>query len=385
MSIEERHAVVVGGGIAGLAAAAALRCAGWGVTVLERAQTFTETDAGLAVTRNGLAALDALGCGDAVRAAGREVDTASARDQDGRWLLRTPAGAASTVLGVHRQRLHAVLRDAAAGADLVSGATVAVVDPGTPGGAPARVHWHGADGPRERAADLVVGADGLRSTVRPQLFPGSRPAYAGLTCWRAVIDDATSADDRFAPVWGPGAEFGALRTGAAETSWYLCVQAPPGATVPDELAAARRFVAGWSPDVRRWVDATRPERLVRHDVFHLAPPLPSYVRGRAVLIGDAAHALVPTTGQGANTALEDGVSLGPLLRGPDLAAGLRTFDADRRPRTQAIARRSLLTQRFGADLTGRGARAVRDAVLRLLPSGAVARAGSRALDWTPPR
>ena len=129
--------------------------------------------------------------------------------------------------------------------------------------------------------------------------------------------------------------------------------------------------------------ATEPDRVVRHDVFHLAPPLPSYVHGRVALAGDAAHALVPTMGQGANTALEDGVSLGPLLRA-GLADGLRAYDAARRPRTQGIARRSLAAQRMGADLVGRWPRAVRDAVLRLTPSGPVARAGARDLAWTPP-
>jgi 2-polyprenyl-6-methoxyphenol hydroxylase-like FAD-dependent oxidoreductase len=102
-----------------------------------------------------------------------------------------------------------------------------------------------------------------------------------------------------------------------------------------------------------------------------------------VLIGDAAHALVPTMGQGANTALEDAVSLGPLL-GTDLAAGLAAFDRHRRPRTRAIARRSRLTGRFGAGVQGRYARALRDTALRALPAAAITAAGTRMLMWRPP-
>lgn len=378
-------AIVVGGGIAGLSAAISLMRAEWTVTVLERAPQFGEIGAGLSLTGNGLAALDAIGLADATRAVGTPITVVGTRNDRGRWLMRMPADPSTSALGVHRARLHSVLLDAAAAAtDLVAGAGVLDVEPGTPGAARARVRWHDGTDVQEREADLVVAADGLRSVVRAQLFPHSGATYTGKTCWRAVVDDAAVADDRFAVFWGPGAEFGALRTGPSETYWYGYLQHAQDASYPDELAAAQAHFGTWAPEVARVVAATRPERLVRHDVFHLAPPLPSYVHGRVVLIGDAAHALVPTMGQGANTALEDGVSVGLLVRGVDLGAELRAFDRDRRPRTQAIARRSLATQRMGADLRGGWARGVRDRLMRLVPARAALRAGTRILHWQPP-
>lgn len=118
-------ATVVGGGIAGLTAAASLLRAGWQVTVLERAAEFGEVGAGLAITRNGMAALDAIGVGDAIRAIGHQTFGAGTQDNHGRWLLQIPDArddphSMNRVWGVHRQRLHAALLAATEGAELVT-------------------------------------------------------------------------------------------------------------------------------------------------------------------------------------------------------------------------------------------------------------------------
>ncbi|MGY1856771.1 FAD-dependent monooxygenase [Modestobacter sp. SYSU DS0290] len=386
-------AVVVGGGVAGLAAAASLTGAGWQVRVLERATTFEEVGAGLAVTRNGMAALDALGVGDRVRAAGHRTAAAGTRDQHGRWLLRVPgtAGAANTAWGVHRQRLHAALLDAAVPADLVPGARVVAVQPGDPDGASAAVTW--VDGRHEHSAtaDLVVAADGLRSVVRGALFPGRRAAlrYSGRTCWRAVVDDDSTPDQGFAAHWGPGAEFGAVRISPTEVYWYGYVRHPERSPFADELAAAVDRFSGWSPDVRAVIARTTPGQLLRHDVHSLPRGLPAYVRGRTVLIGDAAHAMLPTMGQGANTSLEDGVCVGRLIgepvgAGTPLRAALASFDQARRPRCRQVARRSAQTARFGAHVPGGPPQTLRNAALRLVPAGAAVAAGAAVLRWEPP-
>lgn len=391
-----RTATVVGGGIAGFAAAASMLQAGWRVLLLERAAGFGEVGAGLAVTRNGMAALDALGLGEQVRAVGHPTSAAGTRDLHGRWLLRLPGdpdapGAMNRAWGVHRQRLHAVLRSAAAGADLVTGARVVSVRSGDPAGGPASVTWVDGTGEHTATAELTVAADGMRSAVRGELFGARAPAlrYSGRTCWRAVVDHDGTSGAGFAAYWGPGTEFGAVPVSATQVYWYGYFPHPAGRRSDDELGAAVERFSGWAPEVRATVAATRPGQLLRHDVHHLPGGLPTYVCGRTVVIGDAAHAMLPTMGQGANTSIEDGLCVGRLVAGPvdagvPLAAALAAYDRARRPRCRQIARRSRQTARFGAHVPGGPPQALRNAVLRAVPAGPVEAAGTAVLRWEAP-
>jgi 2-polyprenyl-6-methoxyphenol hydroxylase-like FAD-dependent oxidoreductase len=392
---ERRTAIVVGGGIAGFASAVSLARAGWAVTVLERAAAFGEVGAGLAITRNGMAALDALGVGEAVRAVGRQTVSAGIQDPAGRWLVRMPdtarVRATTTIWGVHRRRLHAALWQAAEDADrveLVTGAEVTDLQPGHPGGTAATVSWRGAAGTGTRQAGLVVAADGVRSVVRERLFPEVQARYSGSTSWRAVVAD-TDSDGRLVQVWGPRAEFGAVRISEQEIYWYGYFQHAQGAVFEDEAAAAGQRFAGYPSWSRALVAATTEDRLMRHDVHHLPDALANYTRGRVVMVGDAAHAMLPTSGQGASSALEDGVCVGRLIGAPvagggDLATALATFDQARRPRCQQLARLSAVVASFGADLGGGWRQPVRNALLRLTPGAVLGRAGGSIVGWTAP-
>jgi len=391
-----RTATVVGGGLAGLTAATALAQAGWRVLVLERAAGFGEVGAGLAITSNGMAALDALGIGAQVRAAGHETFAAGMRDRHGRWLLQIPAPSGGSpglnrAWGVHRQRLHAALLTAAAECDLVTGARVTGVQPGDPDGAQASVTWSDGAGEHTHPSDLVVAADGVRSSVRGAVLAREAPAlrYSGWTCWRAVVDGDDADAGGFTAHWGPSTEFGAVRISDTQVYWYGYVRHPAEQPLADELGAAVQRFSDWAPEVRATVAATRAAQLLRHDVHHLPGGLPTYVRGRTVLIGDAAHAMLPTMGQGANTSLEDGVCVGLLIARPvDAGTPLRTvlagFDRARRPRCRQIARRSLQTARFGAHLPGGPLQVLRDRALRAVPAGPAVAAGTAVLRWRPP-
>jgi 2-polyprenyl-6-methoxyphenol hydroxylase-like FAD-dependent oxidoreductase len=396
MPAERTTAVVVGGGIAGLAAAIALSQADWQVTVLERAPEFGEVGAGLAISGNGMAALAALKLDDAVRAAGCQTSTAGYQDRSGRWLMRLPdtrhdPAAITTIWGVHRQQLHAVLRSAAQAAhsvNLVTDAQVKAVRPGAPAGERALVTW-GNETTETAEADLVVAADGVRSAVRAQLFPAVRPRYSGCTSWRGVVSHATTAASRLVQALGPGTEFGALPISGSQTYWYGYFRNPEGAVFHDESAAARDRFTAWAPWIRDLVAATPASRLTRHDVYHLPAGPSAYVTGRVVLTGDAAHAPLPTTGQGAATALEDAVCVGrmiaaPVRAGGDLATALTAYDQARRPRCQRIVRMGVMIERFGADVGPGWPQTIRNAVLRLTPAGPLTRFGAPIVRWTPP-
>lgn len=396
MGADELTATVVGGGIAGLASAVALAQAGWRVTVLERAAAFGEVGAGLATTGNGMTALAALGLGQAIGEVAYQTGTAGLQDQAGRWIMRMPdtrsdPAAVTTIWGLQRQRLHGVLRaaaEAADGVELVTGAEVLVVTPGAPGGEQATVTWRTDNTGHKAKMALVVAADGVRSAIRARLFPAAAARYSGSTSWRAIIPD-TDSEDRLVQAWGPGTEFGSLRVSADEIYWYGYFRNPEGAVFADEPAAARERFARWAPWVRAMVDATPADRLMRHDVYHLPGGLPGYAHGRVVLVGDAAHAMLPTAGQGAATALEDGVCVGRLIAAPvgaggDLTAALAAFDGARRPRCRRIARTAIMTARFGCDLGGGWRQPVRNAIFRRLPAGQLVKAGQSIVRWTAP-
>ncbi|GAA1738603.1 FAD-dependent monooxygenase [Isoptericola hypogeus] len=396
-------AVVVGGGIAGLASAISLASAGWRTTTLERARELGEVGAGVALTPNAVAALGALGLdGDDVAGLGPQTWATGTWEWNGRPILRLPddpgVRAATTLRGVHRGRLHAALLERARdlGVEVVTSARVTSVDPGAPGGAPAVVRHTvrgtggGGAGEDERAADLVVGADGVRSAVRAALFPGARTAYSGYSSWRAVLPVA-AADPGLLQFWGPHAEFGIMPVGEAATYWYGYVRMPEGTVLGGadaELAAARERFAGWAPPVLRVLAATPPEAVMRHDVHHLPGGLPGYARGRVVMVGDAAHATLPTMGQGAATALEDGACVGRILAartgaGAPLAEALAAFDAARRPRCRALARASVTSGRFGSHLGPRW-QGLRNALMRRMPAAAVTRGAGAVMGWRPP-
>jgi 2-polyprenyl-6-methoxyphenol hydroxylase-like FAD-dependent oxidoreductase len=396
MGADELTATVVGGGIAGLASAVALAQAGWRVTVLERAAAFGEVGAGLATTGNGMTALAALGLSEAISRVAYQTSTAGMQDQAGRWIIRlrdtrSDPRAVTTIWGLQRQRLHGVLREAAeaaGGVELVTGAEVLSVKPGGPGGDRAVVTWRTAQAGHRAETALLVAADGVRSGVRAQLFPSAVARYSGSTSWRAIVPD-TDSGDRLVEAWGPGTEFGSLRVSPAEIYWYGYFRNPEGTVFPDELAAARERFAGWAPWVRALVDATPAERLVRHDVYHLPGGLPAYAHGRVVFVGDAAHAMLPTAGQGAATALEDGLCVGrmvaaPVAAGGDLAAALAAFDGARRPRCRQIARTAIITARLGCDVGGGWRQTVRNAIFRRLPAASLVKAGAPVVRWTAP-
>ncbi|MCX4727652.1 FAD-dependent monooxygenase [Streptomyces sp. NBC_01306] len=378
-------AVVIGGGIGGLAAAIGLRRIGWEVTVVERAPVLDDAGAGISLAANGIRALDALGVGDEVRGAARPQYTGGTRRPDGTWLARMDGAAleralGTPIVGIPRAALHRLLRAALPPESLVVGADVTSVDRSDP----ARVLVGHGDTVLE--ADLAVAADGIAGRVRAELFPGHPgPVHSGSTVLRAITEHPVDLRSDFELTWGRGAEFGHIAFTDGRAEWHAVVNSPAGVRHRDPLAEVRRRFDGWHDPIPALLDATRPDTVLHHDVGELVTPLPSYAVGRVALLGDAAHAMTPHLGQGACQALEDAVTLAAALAGATtVESALMRYDAERRPRSRSVARAARQAGRMGQQLTHPLAVSLRNAALRIAPSGTAVRMILRHADWTPP-
>src|SRR5262249_4179137 len=189
-----------------------------------------------------------------------------------------------------------------------------------------RVRAASAAGAAAHAADLVVGADGLRSPLRSRLFaslPG--PRYSGDTSWRGVTAGPGPAPGGGGGTWGRGERVGLVPMADGRVYWYATGNDAEGRTFPDEHAEVRRRFGGWHRPIAGVIDATSPAAVLHHDICWL-PPLPRFTAGRVALLGDAAHAMTPDLGQGACQAIEDAVVLAACAgRAQGLTAALASY------------------------------------------------------------
>ena len=367
------HVLIVGGGIGGLTLAVALAQRGQVAHVLERARTLEPAGAGLALQPNAMTVLAALGLAEATVAAGQEVARAAILDRNGRplgaELDMTSLGArfGAPVVAIHRARLHGVLRDAVGDAALTLGTEVVHVDSSVSG---ATVRCQ--DG-RSFDADVVVGADGLRSTVRRQLIGDDEPVYSGYTSWRGVTrSGAGPALTRMTESWGAGERFGMVDIGHGEIYWFAVADASHGASDRDVRAELLERFAGWHEPVRAVLEATEPERIIRTDISD-RNPVTRWHSGRVVLIGDAAHPMTPNLGQGACQAIEDAAVLADeLSQSTDVRQALVNYERRRVARANAVVMRA---RRLGQIAQWRHPIAVRvrNALMRFTPRAAAER------------
>ncbi|MFF5313590.1 FAD-dependent monooxygenase [Streptomyces massasporeus] len=378
-------AVVVGGGIGGLAAAIGLHRIGWDVTVLERSSMLEDAGAGISLAANGLRALDELGVGGAVRDASRGQYSGGTRTPRGGWLARMDGSAlekavGTPIMGIPRSTLHRLLREGLPAGSLAIDSEAATVEQAGPG----TVHVGYSTTALE--ADLVVAADGIGSKVRGQLFPDHPgPVHSGSTVLRAITEHAVDLRTDFELTWGRGAEFGHIAFLDGKAEWHAVLSLPAGTRFADPLTELRRRFHTWHDPIPALLDATRPEAVLHHDVSELRTPLPSYAVGRIALLGDAAHAMTPNLGQGACQALEDAVTLAAALGAEStVEAALARYDAERRPRSQAVAGAARQAGRMGQQLSHPLAVTLRNTAMRLTPSRAATRMILRHHAWVPP-
>lgn len=338
MQLSALEVLVVGGGVAGLAAAAALMQRGARrVVVLEQAPAFAEVGAGIQISPNGARVLTALGQGAGLAQVGmRSTGVVLRAGARGGEVLRLhlPQDRPGFHL-CHRADLITLLESACAGVEKRFGARVASVSPAGPRPS---VTLKGGE---VITADLLLGADGLHSVLRPVLNPAApvAPFFTGQVAWRALIPCDANAAPEAQIFMGPGRHLvsyplrgGALRNIVAveeRGSW-----AQEGWNHPDNPAHLRTAFAGFGGPVPGWLAQIKQcwlWGLFRHEVAQ------HWHSGHAALLGDAAHPTLPFMAQGANMALEDAFVLVRSLEGAeDIPSALVRYQQARRARVKRV-------------------------------------------------
>ncbi|WP_128381758.1 FAD-dependent monooxygenase [Streptomyces cavernae] len=331
------RAVVIGAGIVGLTSGLALRRAGVDVVIYEQAPEIRAAGAGLGLWANALAVFDELGIGAQVRAIGKPSEMYF-HDPAGR-LLATPEFGPEDhqFLLVHRAKLNDLLADAVGRENIRLATGFGQYQEHSD-----HVTVRLTDG-SEDDADVLVGADGVYSTVRGQLVPGS-PAqeHPGHHAWRAVIANPriTLSEDRLI-LGAHGCRGGYVRTYDGGVYWLVNQFNSPeltGSVKQQALDRAAHLDQGKRNRVLTELIAATPEEMILQNKIMLAPSLPHWVSARVVLAGDAAHAMSPHITAGATLGIEDAALLGRLLTPTsDVPAALAAYEADRIPRYAHVA------------------------------------------------
>lgn len=342
-------ALIIGAGIGGLAAAGTLRRVGVDVEIYERGGELRPAGSALSLTANARVALRTLDIDLDVERRGRVYPALQLRTATGRPIRTVPLAHLGDRVGaqnvaIHRAELHQSLLAAAGNPPVRLGAAAQRFEVA---GDRVRVEFH--DG-RTAEGDLLIGADGFHSVVRRQLAGPERPREPGYVCWLATIPlrHPVIRDGYAAHYWGRGQRFGLVQLDGDRVYWWGTLNMPP-AEARDwrgGKAEIARAYAGWAEEVTAAIAAT-PESAIISVPARDRPPLERWGDGPVTLLGDAAHPMLPSLGQGAGVAVEDAVVLAHCLReATDLPGALRRYEAARRERARWMVREAYSLSRI---------------------------------------
>jgi 2-polyprenyl-6-methoxyphenol hydroxylase-like FAD-dependent oxidoreductase len=343
-TLRRMRILVVGGGIAGLTLATALGKRGLQSELVERTARFAPVGAGITLHPNALRALASVSLDGAVMAAGAVLPSARTLDATGRIVADVPLTEAwhglRPTIAIHRHALHEILTAAAGAAYIRMGVSVTSLRQRG-----SEMHIDFTDG-TAGVYDLVVGADGVHSTVRRLAFDQVLPRYVGQSYWRAAIDapglvstwTIMVAGSRFLGVFPLG-----------NGRMYVFAQIMTDTEIADAMQGRRERIRDTFADFGSPAREAL-ERLPADDAIHFGPVhevvQDQWRCGRTLLIGDAAHAVSPVLGLGGGMAIEDAIVLAELLQNvAPLDAALDAFTERRQPRVAWVRERTLVQLR----------------------------------------
>jgi len=332
--------LIAGGGIAGLTLSTALRQRGFDVQLIERNTVWDALGAGIAVQPNGMRVLSQLGISAAVEQAGAIVRGWLLRDQQGEVLcdvdLEALWGDLGPLIGIERTKLQHAFLSGSAAVSCRLGTWVTSLNQGD---YCVSVAFNDGTAGEYR---LVVGADGIGSTIRQIALGTALPVYGGQMVWRSLVPIRPPEYDDCVQFWlGDGCFFGLCPVGEGRTYGFANVAEPRFYDgLEGRLERLRKRFAGFGGIVRDYLAALKCD-----EQLHCGPiewlDVDRWHRGRVVRIGDAARASSPMMGQGGSMAMEDALVLAETLHAtPHVATAIEMFVRRRRPRTDWVQQAS---------------------------------------------
>ena len=359
---------IIGGGVAGLSMAIALRNLGKDFLVYEQSAKLQGIGAGFGLAANAMYAFDYLGLRQEVEQLGYYTASYAILDHRGRTLLAPDTERLSSRyqqknFTVHRADLHQYLLSKLPSEQVLLNKRIRWFEQTADA-----VSLFFEDGTAYRCRYLIV-ADGVKSVVRQQLLPDATPRYSGYTCWRATIDQGAIGLPHGSETWGPMGRFGMTPLTGDRIYWYACINSPQNSdrhrhyTVNNLLQHFGRY----HQPIPEILSNTTDSDLLWNDIVDIKP-LKHFAYGNIVLIGDAAHATTPNMGQGACQALEDVAVLTQEIQhaGP-IQDAFKNFEKRRLKRTAYITNTSARIGR-AAQVSHPVTIAIRNRLMRTLPA-----------------
>lgn len=334
--------LIQGAGIAGLMLARELQRRGIGYLLIEKAPQLTPIGAGITLASNALKCLKHNMDMPALRERGQSLELMHLREETDETLSALPTRLpqdADYGMALHRHQLHEALLEGLDRNRIRLGTTIAGFTSSHD-----TVRATLSDGSTVEA-DFLVGADGLRSEIRPHVDPHAVIRYSGYTCWRAVVRHTLDNPMESVEAWGRGKRLGYIQIEPDQLYIYLTLNARAG--IPTRSNAELREIFGdFKGESARIVELlTDDVPLIHNDLEEVL--WNRWSKGRVVLIGDAAHAITPDLGQGAAMGIEDAYVLAALWAEDPSPASLKKFWHIRKPRITFMQKESRKTGRIG--------------------------------------
>lgn len=338
--------IIIGGGIGGAATALALSRAGFEPVVYERTKELREVGAGIALWANATHILSQLGLLEAAKQVGYLTTNYQFNSQRGKELVNVAIDRFELpVIGIHRAELHQLLWCNVPSERFILGESFERFERKNN-----QVHAYFASGLSVEGKALI-GADGLRSRVRSAILGNEPPMYRNFKTWRGLTDYVPSG---YRPGYiqeflGGGKGFGFMMLGKGKMYWYAAataIEAQPDAVMGRKKELETMY-QDWFPSIPELITATDEANILTTDLYD-RPPTQPWSQQNITLLGDAAHPMLPTMGQGACTALEDAYVVAKCLKEQsDPIAAFQQYESLRFPRTKAIVEQSLQSGKMG--------------------------------------